>query len=88
MIIRNKIYTSLIDYSIKSGNWNNYLTVPAAIGELEKIEMISRTDNIYRIANALTATVKNILEAFEIDEDYFMKEAMEIQTTLRKSIET
>lgn len=85
LIIRNKIYTSLIDYSMKSGNWNNYLTVPAAIGELEKIEMICRTDNIYRLSQAITANKKNILEAFDINDDYIKEEAMIIQNELREN---
>lgn len=83
MIIRNRIYTSLIDYSVKNGNYNNYLTVPASIGELEKIEMICRNDGIYRMSHAITATEKTILEAFDIDEAYVNLEVSEIQERLR-----
>ena len=70
---------------MKSGNWNNYLTVPVAIGELEKIEMICRTDNIYRLSQAITANEKNILEAFDINDDYIKEEAMIIQNELREN---
>ena len=87
MIIRNKIYTSLIDYSVKSGNYNNYLTVPAAIGELEKIEMICRSDGIYRMSHSVTAREKIILEAFDIDEEHVKREVCEIQEKLKRSNE-
>lgn len=84
MIIRNRIYTSLIDYSVKSGNYNNYLTVPAAIGELEKIEMICGNDGIYRMSHSVSATEKSILEAFDIDEEFVEREIQEIQEKLKK----
>ena len=40
------------------------MTVPAAIRELEKIEMIRFSDNRYRLDHAVTATQKAILKAF------------------------
>ena len=45
----------------------NYMTVPAALKELEKIEMIRHTDNVYRMDHAVTKTQKEILSAFGID---------------------
>ena len=45
----------------------NYMTVPAAIRELEKIEMVHLTDNKYRLDYAVTATQKTILKAFGMD---------------------
>lgn len=43
------------------------MTVPAAIRELEKIEMVRLTDNRYRLNHVVTATQKTILKAFGID---------------------
>ena len=40
------------------------MTVPAALKELEKIEMIKSSDNTYRIDHAVSATQKAILKAF------------------------
>ena len=40
------------------------MTVPAAIRELEKIEMIRFSDNRYRLDHAVSATQKAILKAF------------------------
>ncbi|MDD6258273.1 MAG: hypothetical protein PUA69_03355 [Erysipelotrichaceae bacterium] len=42
----------------------NYMTVPAALKELEKIEMIKCSDNEYRLNHAVTAKQKAILSAF------------------------
>jgi len=38
----------------------NYMTVPAAIRELEKIELIRQSDREYRMDYAVTATQKEI----------------------------
>ena len=45
----------------------NYLTVPAAIRELEKIEMTRQLDKVYRIDHAVTKIQKVILSAFGMD---------------------
>lgn len=37
------------------------MTVPAAIKELEKIELTRQADNVYRLDHAVTKTQKNIL---------------------------
>ena len=68
MIIRNKLYTCLIDEMKRIGKKVNYMTVPAAIKELEKIEMTRQTDNIYRLDHSVTATQKKILNAFGLTE--------------------
>lgn len=48
MIVRNRIYTKLKDELNRIDENPNYMTVPAAIRELEKIEMIRGCDRIYR----------------------------------------
>ena len=60
----------------------NYMTVPAAIKEIEKIEMIRQADGVYRLDHALTATQKTILKAFGIDTVYVKKKATEISERL------
>jgi transposase len=64
LIVRNRIYTRLKDEIKNAGKKDNYMTVPAAIRELEKIEMIRFSDNRYRLDRAVTATQKAILKAF------------------------
>lgn len=83
MIIRSRIYTALVDHRKKEMNWNNYLSVPAAIGELEKLEMTKKNDGSYRIAYALTAAQKDIYNAFDISTEHVKQCAMEIQETLK-----
>ena len=85
LIIRNKIYTSLQEENEKFEKKQNYMTVPAAIKELEKIEMTRQTDNVYRLDHAVTAKQKKILKAFGMNEGNITYRAGEISNTLRES---
>lgn len=85
LIIRNKIYTSLQDAREQFEKKQNYMTVPAAIKELEKIEMTRQTDNIYRLDHAVTAKQKKILKAFGLSEGSIIYQAGEISNTLREA---
>lgn len=58
MIIRNKMYTSLFDEMKRLNKNPNYMTVLAAIKELEKIELTRQADNVYRLDHAVTKTQK------------------------------
>lgn len=82
MIIRNRIYTCLADEMERNETKANYMTVPAALKELEKIEMIKRTDGRYRMPYAITATQKAILKAFGIKGEHIKKEAEKIADQL------
>ena len=53
----------------------NYMTVPAAIKELEKIEIIRQADDLYRLDHAITATQKDILQTFNLPAGSVKKEA-------------
>jgi hypothetical protein len=70
LIIRNRFYTKIKDALIKMDSAPNYMNVPAAIKELEKIEMIRQADGVYRLDYAVTATQKVILKAFGMDTAY------------------
>ena len=61
LIIRSRFYTCLKEQMQKNGK-KNYMTVPAAIRELEKIELIRQSDREYRMDYAVTATQKEILK--------------------------
>ena len=61
----------------------NYMTVPAALRELDKIEMVRLTDNKYRLDHAVTATQKTILNAFGLDANIIKHYAAEISKTLK-----
>ena len=75
LIIRSKIYTSLKDEVLKNDKKANFMTVPAALKELDKIEMVRQFDGIYRLDHAVTATQKAILKAFDVDEPYIRAKA-------------
>jgi transposase len=73
LIVRNKIYTCLKDAMVENDKKANYMTVPAAIKELEKIEMIRQLDNRYRLDHAVTANQKEILKAFGVQGISYIK---------------
>ena len=82
LIIRNRMYNYLKDAAKKMIKKQNYMTVPAAIRELEKIEMSRQLDGVYRLDHAVTATQKTILEAFGLKESNVKYRAQEISREL------
>ena len=82
LIVRCRIYTLLKDEMERIEKSPNYMTVPAAIRELEKIEMVRQTDGVYRMDHAVTATQKAILRAFDIDAEYVRREAGKLSKIL------
>ena len=85
LIIRNRIYTKLRDEVERLGKEPNYMTVPAAIKELEKIEIIRGLDLAYRLDHAVTATQKTILSAFGMDAKYVQEKAKRISEQIRNT---
>ena len=67
LLIRCRIYRTLKEKAKELAKKPNYLTVPAAIRELEKIEMTRQLDKVYRIDHAVTKIQKVILSAFGMD---------------------
>lgn len=86
LIVRNRIYHQLTLQEEKNDKKENYMTVPAAIRELEKIEIIQQADHRYRLNYAVTATQKEILKAFEINEVNIKKWANEISDKLSEKM--
>lgn len=84
-VIRSRIYTKLKDEEEKLEKRPNYMTVPAAIRELEKIEMIRQADGRYRLDHALTAVQKTILKAFQMDSNYIRKQSEELSRKLEEN---
>jgi transposase len=78
LIIRNRIYTLLKEELLRIDTKPNYMTVPEAIRELEKIEMVRRNNGTYRLDHAVTKRQKTILSAFGLDQEYVRIKAHEI----------
>jgi len=78
LIIRNRIYTLLKEELFRIETRPNYMTVPQAVRELEKIEMVRRNNGTYRLDHAVTKRQKTILSAFGLDEEYVRFKATEI----------
>ena len=78
LIVRSKIYTCLKDEMVRLDSKPNYMTVPAALKELEKIELVRSVDGSYRMDHAVTATQRIILKAFGIDDAFIKRKALSI----------
>jgi len=83
-IIRSKIYTCLKDEMDRQEHRRNFMTVPAAIKELEKIEMLKGADNEYRLDYAVTERQKEILKAFGLTASNVQKQAAAISSDLAR----
>ena len=82
LIIRNRFYMLLKDEMERMDNRPNYMTVPAALKELDKIEMVRQYDGVYRLDHAVTKTQKTILKAFGLDSDVVHTTSVAIGETL------
>ena len=82
LIIRNRIFSCLKDSMVNNDRYLNYMTVPAVLKELDKIEMVRLPDNVYRVDHAVTAVQKTILKALGIDALYIKEAAKYISKTL------
>ena len=83
-IIRSRIYVLLREEIARMEKKQNYMTVPAALKELEKIEMLKGADNEYNLDYAVTATQKAILNAFDMTADNIYRQAREISSDLMR----
>ena len=77
LILRNKIYTVLKDATDK-GKKENFMDVPAAVRELEKIALVKDARGDWIMDYAITKTQKTILRAFGFDEKDVRKMASEL----------
>lgn len=83
LIIRNRIHFLLREQMLKAHQKENYMTVPAVVRELEKIEIVRQTDGEYYRDYAVTATQKSILKAFGLAEINVRKQVADINEDLR-----
>ena len=83
-IIRSRIYTLLKDEMGRMDKKQNYMTVLAAIKELEKIELLKGADSEYNLDYVVTATQKTILKAFDMTAENVHKQAMAISSDLAR----
>ncbi len=82
LIIRNRFYTLLKEQEKRNKKKENYMTVPAALRELEKIEMTRQSDGNYRMEYAVTKTQKEILKSFDMTERNIRNQAAGINREL------
>ena len=85
LIVRNRIYNLLKEQMLQLESRQKYMTVPAAIRELEKIEMVRRNGKDYKLDHAVTKNQKIILSSFGMDEDNIRRSADDIRKQLANS---
>ena len=83
LIIRCRLHTYIRDTFKDQTIRPNYTTVPAAIRELEKIEMTRDFDGIYRLDHAVTKKQKDILRCFGLDADMVKQASSKVSDMLR-----
>ena len=85
LIVRNRIYNLLKEMMLRLETRPNYMTVPAALRELEKIEMVRRNNGQYRLDHAVTKKQKTILSSFGLSDIDVKSIAMDIGKQLSGS---
>lgn len=83
LIVRNRFHRYLKERMLNSERKHNFMTVPAAIRELEKIEILRQSDRSYRLDHAVTATQKEILKAFNMTARNVTEQAVAINKDLQ-----
>ena len=82
-IVRNKIYTCLMNCKDNNQIKSNELTVPAILGELEKIEISRQLEGGYHLSYPLTKKQKIILsECFNISRENAMTRLLDLCKTI------
>lgn len=87
LIIRNKLYRMLKDYKTTTESKQNYFSVPAALRELGKVEMIRQADGNYKLDHTVTATCKTLFKAFGLNDAKIKSGVREITARLKYSVE-
>ena len=82
LIVRNRIYNLLKETVLRLETRPNYMTVPAAVRELEKIEMVRRNNGRYKLDHAVSKRQKIILSSFGMDDEDIKRLATEIGNLL------
>lgn len=85
LIVRSRIYNLLKDEMIRLKKRKNFMTVPAAIRELEKLEIVRINGGLYQLDHAVTRNQETILKAFGIDKEEVNKKIARIAETLGKA---
>ena len=83
LIIRQRFYNLLKNEVKKLPVKKNYMTVPAALGELKKIYLTRVNNSVYQLDQPLTKTQQTILKAFGLTKDDVLVELAKITKLLK-----
>ena len=83
LIVRNRIYNQLKKTLLRLDSRPKYMSVLVALRELEKIEMVRRSNGQYRLDHAVSKKQKVILNAFGMNENDVRSTSTEISDLLK-----
>ena len=87
LIIRNRFYNLIKEEVQRLNIRRNWMTVPAALRELGKLEMTKRNGKRYLTDYALTRTQKQIFQCFGLKEEDVIKATQAIADVLANTVE-
>ena len=76
-------YNLLKEELLRTRTRNKHLTVPAALKELDKMELVRMPSGKYRLHHAITKNQRTILSAFGISESDAIKQCNAISNLLQ-----
>lgn len=85
LIVRNRIYNLLKETLLRLEGKPNYMSVPATVHELEKIEMVRRNNGKYKLDHAVTKKQRTILSSFGMDDKSIQEIANRISSLLAEN---
>jgi hypothetical protein len=85
LIIRGRIYRRLKEDMGGYSSHTDRMTVPAAVKELENIELLRQMDGIYRLDREVTARQKRLLRTFGLDAEQVRKTAANLSSILERT---
>lgn len=83
LIIRNRLYGLMKEYVMGTGSEEKYFTVPAAMRELGKVEMVRQADGEYRLERRVTGVCKELFMAVGMGDGKVREGVREVKVRLR-----
>lgn len=83
LIIRNRLYGLMKEYVMETGSEESCFTVPAAMRELGKVEMVRQTDGEYRLERGVTGVCKEVFKVLGVSDVEVREGVREIKVRLK-----
>ena len=85
LIIRNRLYGLMKEYVMETGREENYFTVPAAMRELGKVEMVRQADGEYRLELRVTRGRREVFKAVGVGDAEVREGMREVKVRVKEA---